>query len=117
MPFRPRSGGASGPAISPAPYLKYKLPEASEEIVDPHNLFLEVWATGGFWAVVCLLAALAWGFWNLLGPPSRDRQSQPMPIIRGAVAIVAETGHSIMSAPSRSLWTNKTTSRQPGLAG
>jgi hypothetical protein len=60
-----------GPGNFPGAYLKYKLPEASEEIVDPHNLLLEVWATGGVLAVACLLAALAWGFWNLLGPASR----------------------------------------------
>ncbi len=60
-----------GPGNFAGPYVKYKLPEASEEIVDPHNLFLEVWATAGFWAVVGLGGALAFAFWNLLGPPSR----------------------------------------------
>jgi O-antigen ligase len=64
-----------GPGNFAAPYLKYKLPEASEEILDPHNLFLEVWASGGFWALLALVAALAWGLWNLLGPPSRLRES------------------------------------------
>ena len=29
------------------PYLRHKLPEASEEILDPHNMVLEVWATAG----------------------------------------------------------------------
>ena len=58
-----------GPGNFPGPYARHKLPEASEEIVDPHNLFLEVWATGGFLALVLLVAALVWGFWNLLGPP------------------------------------------------
>lgn len=60
-----------GPGNFGGPYLKYKLPESSEEIIDPHNLLLEIWATGGFWALLCLLAALAWGLWNVLGPPSR----------------------------------------------
>src|SRR5262249_31220239 len=32
-----------GPANFRGPYLRYKLPESSEEILDPHNLFLEVW--------------------------------------------------------------------------
>ncbi len=39
-----------GPGNFRACYLRYKLPESSEEILDPHNLFLEVWATGGFGA-------------------------------------------------------------------
>ena len=39
-----------GPGNFGGPYLKYKLPQASEEILDPHNLFLDVWAMAGFWA-------------------------------------------------------------------
>jgi O-antigen ligase len=64
-----------GPGNFAAPYLKYKLPEASEEILDPHNAFLEAWATGGFWAFLALVAALGWGLWNLLGPPARVRET------------------------------------------
>jgi hypothetical protein len=60
-----------GPGNFAGPYLKFKLPEASEEILDPHNMFLEVWASGGFWAFVCLLGALGWSFWNLFGRSSR----------------------------------------------
>jgi O-antigen ligase len=66
-----------GPGNFRGPYLRYKLPEASEEIQDPHNMFLEVWATSGFWALVALLAALGLGLWNVLGPPT---QSRVMPV-------------------------------------
>ncbi len=59
-----------GPGNFGGPYVKFKLPEASEEILDPHNLFLEVWATAGFWAMAGLIGALACGFWNVFGPPS-----------------------------------------------
>ena len=61
-----------GPGNFRGPYLRYKLPQSSEEILDPHNLFLEVWATAGFWALAALVATLALGLWNLLGPPSRS---------------------------------------------
>src|SRR5262249_48176280 len=44
----------------------------------PHDLFLEVWATAGFWALLALLGALGLGFWNLLGPPSRTREREPV---------------------------------------
>jgi O-antigen ligase len=64
-----------GPGNFAAPYLQYKLPEASEEILDPHNAFLEVWASGGFWAFLALLAASACGLWNLIGPPAHKRES------------------------------------------
>ena len=36
-------------------YLLYKLPEASEEIADPHNLVLDVAANAGLFAVIGLL--------------------------------------------------------------
>jgi O-Antigen ligase len=55
-----------GPGNFGGPYLRYKLPQASEEILDPHNLFLDVWATAGFWAFAALAAALALGLWNVL---------------------------------------------------
>ena len=39
-------------------YLLYKLPEASEEISDPHNLLLDVWANAGVAAVFGLLTII-----------------------------------------------------------
>ena len=49
------------------PYLRYKLPEASEGVRDPHNLFLEVWATAGLLAMLVLIAAVGLGFSDLFG--------------------------------------------------
>ena len=56
-----------GPGNFGSHYLLHKLPQSSEEIQDPHDLFLEVWAIAGFWALLALVAALALAFWNLLG--------------------------------------------------
>ena len=39
-------------------YTAHKLPEASEEVADPHNFLLEVWATAGTPAALALAAAL-----------------------------------------------------------
>jgi O-antigen ligase len=50
--------GGLGPGNFAGPYLRYKLPQASEEIRDPHNFLLEVWTTAGLVAVVVLLIAL-----------------------------------------------------------
>jgi O-antigen ligase len=61
-----------GPGNFGPNYLLHKLPWSSEEIQDPHNLFLEVWATAGFWALLALVAALGLAFWNLLGPAHQD---------------------------------------------
>ncbi|MEX0675868.1 MAG: O-antigen ligase family protein [Pirellulales bacterium] len=48
-------------------YTQFKLPEASEEVRDPHNFLLEVWATAGtpaFLALVVVLASFAWQSWE-----------------------------------------------------
>ena len=57
-----------GPGNFPAAYLRHKLPEASEEIKDPHNFAPETWATAGVGALAALLAALGFGFWGAFGP-------------------------------------------------
>ena len=57
-----------GPGNFAGAYLRHKLPEASEEILDPHNLVLEVWATAGLPAALALLAALGLGVWQTLRP-------------------------------------------------
>lgn len=54
-----------GPGNFQAPYLRHKLPEASEEIKDPHNLVLEVWTTAGVWAALSLGVAVALALWNI----------------------------------------------------
>ncbi len=41
-------------------YLQYKLPESSEEISDPHNLFLDIWTSGGILAFAGLMGMLFW---------------------------------------------------------
>ena len=41
-------------------YTAYKLPEASEEIRDPHNFLLEIWATAGTPAAAAMLLVLGW---------------------------------------------------------
>jgi len=40
-------------------YLQYKLPQSSEEILDPHNFLLDVWANAGLPGFLILLGLLA----------------------------------------------------------
>ncbi len=47
-----------GPGNFQQTYTVYKLPVASEEIADPHNFLLEVWATAGAPAAAALVAVL-----------------------------------------------------------
>ena len=62
-----------GPGQFQHAYTFYKLPLASEEIADPHNFVLEVWATAGTPAVLAILAVLttfAWSLCRVGGTPS-----------------------------------------------
>ncbi|MFV1965881.1 MAG: O-antigen ligase family protein [Pirellulaceae bacterium] len=60
-----------GPGNFQQYYTAYKLPAASETIADPHNFFLEVWATAGspaMIAFVALFVVFAWRVWRRRGP-------------------------------------------------
>lgn len=48
-----------GPGHFQSFFARYKLPEASETVSDPHNFLLEIWATAGTPALLALLAMLA----------------------------------------------------------
>jgi tetratricopeptide (TPR) repeat protein len=61
-----------GPGNFGGPYLRHKLPESSEEIADPHNMILDVWAAAGAFAAAALLAALGLGLRDIFGPPRGD---------------------------------------------
>jgi O-antigen ligase len=65
-----------GPGNFGPRYVRYKLPQASEEVADPHNMFLEVWATAGAWALLAFLAAVASGLWNLFAKPSAGTRAE-----------------------------------------
>lgn len=79
-----------GPGNFRQHYLKYKRPESSEEIADPHNLLLDVWTSGGVTAVAGLavfLAALVTLGRAVPSQPELDgaRASTPLgPIVLGA---------------------------------
>ena len=61
-----------GPGNFRQHYLKYKLPESSEEILDPHNLFLDAWANGGVIGLLGLLAVVAFFVIMLRRTPVED---------------------------------------------
>ncbi|MCX7428470.1 MAG: O-antigen ligase family protein [Planctomycetia bacterium] len=65
-----------GPGHFQDAYPRYKLPEASEEIADPHNFLLEVWATAGTPTMLAMLAVLGCFGWTLWKPKSRDPAEQ-----------------------------------------
>jgi hypothetical protein len=74
-------------------YTRYKLPQASEEIRDPHNFLLEVWATGGtfaFGALAAALAIFAWQTWRL--PPQNEARDAALEAPPSAAVWLAAVG-------------------------
>jgi hypothetical protein len=65
-----------GPANFNYRYLQFKLPEASEEISDPHNVFLELWVTAGVFALAAFLIAVGWSLWRMTSSEMRSRPSE-----------------------------------------
>jgi hypothetical protein len=51
--------GGCGPGSFQDAYTRFKLPQASEEVSDPHNFLLEIWATAGTPGALALAAVLA----------------------------------------------------------
>jgi hypothetical protein len=57
-------------------YLKHKLPFSSEEIADPHNFVIELWATGGVLTLFAYLATLGLLIRNAV-VPGRPADDEP----------------------------------------
>ncbi|HTN75967.1 MAG TPA: O-antigen ligase family protein, partial [Pirellulaceae bacterium] len=71
-----------GPGNFQDTYLRYQLPEASENISDPHNFVLEIWANFGTLALVALLAVMglfAWQVWNGAKRSTTVDETEPSP--------------------------------------
>ena len=76
-----------GPGNFRQHYLQHKLPGASEEIADPHNLVLDIWSTGGIVALAGLLAVvwLAARVWrDVLTGPVTQAESDTASVSGGA---------------------------------
>jgi hypothetical protein len=65
-----------GPGNFRQNYLRFKRPESSEEIADPHQMILDVWANGGLIGLAGLLL-LIWTSARLLMRRSADTVQRP----------------------------------------
>ena len=92
-----------GPGNFRPNYLHYKLPGASEEILDPHNLLLDVWANAGVVAWAGLMALLIWGVrtgWRAVVFESDPRVSdRPWPMLRWSEGVLCSlAGPALVTA-------------------
>ena len=82
-----------GPGNFRPNYLHYKLPGASEEILDPHNMLLDVWANAGVVAWAGLLALLIWGVrtgWRaVVAETSPNAAERRLPLLRWSEGVQA----------------------------
>lgn len=92
-----------GPGNFRQHYLLYKLPGASEEIRDPHNLLLDVWANGGLLALVGLMLLLfrsARNLWRMVSTREVESASSPRDVVPlmvcGGVACGLAWGQSFL---------------------
>ena len=82
-----------GPGNFRPNYLHYKLAGASEEILDPHNLLLDVWANAGVVAWAGLMALLIWGVrtgWRAVMIEADSRfNDRPLPQLRWSEGVLS----------------------------
>jgi hypothetical protein len=93
-----------GPGNFREAYLKHKLPESSEEIQDPHNFLLDVWASAGLLAVLALVATLVLAARDIFGPPREvpdveDDEDSPAPPARAGWLIACGFGGWVLAWP------------------
>jgi tetratricopeptide (TPR) repeat protein len=69
----------SGPGQFQEFYARYKLPQASETVADPHNLLLEIWSTAGTPALLAALAIGAGLAWQLASGGKSQAAPEPEP--------------------------------------
>ena len=91
-----------GPGNFGGAYLRHKLPQASEEVSDPHNLFLETWTTAGVGAALAVAAALGLGLRETLGPPKETGSVEaPSPAGRTSWLLLCAGGGWFLAARPR----------------
>lgn len=77
-----------GPGNFRDEYLPFKLPQSSEEIADPHNLVLDVWANGGLLALIGLAGICGAGL-RPIWRPAQSESSSPAGGLSWADGILA----------------------------
>jgi O-antigen ligase len=89
-------------------YLRYKLPQSSEEILDPHNFILDAWANGGLLALLAVVGVVVLGasrLFRLHDPVAASPEAVSFPwwtsLAIGQVGILVAAGALFRPVPIR----------------
>ena len=89
-----------GPGNFRSSYLPFKLAESSEEIADPHNLFLDHWAAGGIIGLMAVAALWFVAFRKLLSVTSSPVTPHSPGLDSVTATAISRTGlHHLSSRP------------------
>ena len=88
-----------GPGQFQNAYTAYMLPTASEEVADPHNFLIEVWATAGTPALAVLLAMLAAFGWTVIRSAQGSRHT-PCAVADGTRRVPATQADGTRRVPA-----------------
>ncbi len=90
-----------GPGNFQAFYERFRELSTTEQIAEPHNLFIETLASGGFVALgllgILVVAAMFLGLRRVVRPSEAEIET-------GKTKVVAENGKTKMGAPTRGIW-------------
>ncbi len=103
----------AGPGNFRQHYLAYKLPRSSEEILDPHNLWLDAWSGGGIVALAGAIGLLLLVLLRVLRrPENADRSAEATAPLSGygvsVVACAAVLLSSVLSPPESARFIEET---------
>jgi hypothetical protein len=99
----------TGPGNFRQHYLKHKLPESSEEILDPHNFLLDLWTSGGLIALIgfLLLLVAAGKTFAARGQPFHSPPAEPTDrisdLFRTPAGVGGLIGFALIAVPQLAL--------------
>lgn len=93
-----------GPANFGYYYMQFKLPQASEEISDPHNVFLDLWVTAGIFALIFFVAALLWALAKMSVAKSNETDYETLASSRRLAKLLVISLTAFIIAPVLGGW-------------
>ncbi|HBN79229.1 MAG TPA: hypothetical protein DD473_26120 [Planctomycetaceae bacterium] len=78
----------AGPGNFRQHYLEFKLPQSSEEILDPHNLWFDAWSNGGLISLIGMVGLIVFGIISLLRKNAPGNQLQSLELNSSTQSVI-----------------------------